>query len=319
MKELFNKLDLGDVVSIENIDSSQNSTYKVTTLTGKYLLKKYSSDVIKDEIDLMTRKKQINISKILNSNGILTILPIEFYNENFIIYNDEYYLIYNYLEYKVLTEEELTVQHIKKLASTLASIHKLNINCDLPIQYKEININYEIYLDKFKNEEYALKLYELLLNNKNELSQLINECNLVLPNIKNDLCISHNDYKLKNILWNKNQMYLIDFDATCLSNPIVFLAESSFALTRQENSINFDFYIEYIKKYNDIYGKSKTNYKDALMCAMNGKLQWLEYLLSDCSENNIKRVDDCISMINELMLFINNKDKLLKIYNEIIF
>ena len=97
MINLFKQLKLPVVTNIEKVNSSQNSVFKVTTLDNTYLVKEYSLDAIKTEKDLELRTKQINISKILNNSGIPTIIPIEFDNEYFVLYNSRYYLIYNYI------------------------------------------------------------------------------------------------------------------------------------------------------------------------------------------------------------------------------
>lgn len=317
MEKLFNDLKLSPIKNIEPVDSSQNTVFKVTTIDNEYLLKKYSHDAIKDVAELQKRKQQIEISKTLSNSGIPTIIPIEFNGEYFIDYNNHYYLIYNYFEYKTLEEKELNNNYIKILSNTLASMHKLNLKSDLPIQYRNINIDYENYLNKFKDNIKTQELYKLMNDNKKELIDLINNCNNSLPKINENLCISHNDYKLKNILWNNDNIYLIDFDATSLSNPAVSLAESAFALSKQNNNLNITFYKTYIKEYLHTYGLLNTNYNDALNCAMNGKLQWYEYLLSNCDSEI--RIQDSISMTKELLLFINTKDEQIKIYNDIIY
>ena len=116
MEQLFKKINLSNIINIENVDSSQNSVFKITTEDNTYLVKEYSNDAIKTEDDLNKRIKQINLSKILNNSGIPTIIPIEFDNNHFIQNNGKYYLIYNYLDYKTLTSNELTIHHIKTLS-----------------------------------------------------------------------------------------------------------------------------------------------------------------------------------------------------------
>ena len=317
MKDLFKQLNLEEILNIEKVDSSQNSVYKVTTKENNYLVKEYSDNAISNKEDLITRTKQINISEYLNNSGIKTILPIKFNNEIFINYNNKYYLIYNYLNYKTLNRDELNNTYMKILANTLASIHKLKLNIDLPIQYKTINLDLTSYINKINNNPLYKDLYNLLLNTSSKLTQLINDCNNSISRIKEDLCISHNDYKLKNILFNEYDIYLIDFDASSLSNPIVSLAESAFALSIQKKEINYNLYKTYIREYLDTYGEPNTSFNDALNCAMNGKLQWLCFLLGEAIKNNETRINDSISMINELMIFINNKDKLLDTYNKL--
>ena len=311
---IFKYLNLGDILSIKRVDSSQNIVYEVSTNEDTYVLKEYSSDAIKDLKDLSKRNKQIVVSTCLNDSGVSTILPIKFRGNYFLHYQNKYYLIYKYFDYKVLKSEELTIEHIKILAGTLAKIHLQNIKVDLDCQYRAINISYEDYLEKFKNID--SKLYETLNTNISKLRELTDNCNSNIERVSKSLCVSHNDYKLKNILWNDNKMYLIDFDASALSNPIVSLAESAFSLSRQNKKINLDFYREYLKSYFSIYNDG-TDYRDALSVAMNGKLQWLEYLFNRCSIDDLEAVNDSISMIDEFMLFIDNLDKLYEIYLEI--
>ena len=299
---------------MKKVDSSQNTVYEVVTSNGKYILKEYSNDAINSVKDLEKRNKQIIVSSTLNDNGISTILPLKFQNNYFIHYQNRYYLIYKYFDHEILKEDELTVEHIKALASTLANIHKLDIKIELDCQYCIIDIDYDNYLQTFKNID--LKLYETLNENILKLKELTNNCNNNIEIVKNNLCISHNDYKLKNILWNNNKMYLIDFDASALSNPIVSLAESAFALSKQGKNINLDFYKEYLKTYFSIFHDT-IDYKVALSVAMNGKLQWLQYLFSKCNRGDLEAINGSISMMTELMLFMNNFDKLYEIYLEL--
>ena len=311
---ILKKLNLGDVLEIKRVDSNQNIVYQVNTQNKKYILKEYSKDAIKDNNDLKKRNQQLKISEEFNSKGIKTVLPLKFNGYYFILFDNKYYLIYEYMNYNILECYEVTLDNIITLATTLAIMHKLDIQSDLDCQYKIINIDFDNYLALFKSIDN--RLYETLNNNIDKLKELIDNCNVKINKVKEIMCVSHNDYKLKNILWNDNEMYLIDFDACAISNPIVSLAESSFALSKQGDNVNLEYYKKYLETYFSIYN-CNTNYKDALIVSMNGKLQWLEYLFSKCSINDERVINDSISMINELVLFINNIDNFLKIYDEI--
>ena len=162
------------------------------------------------------------------------------------------------------------------------------------------------------------KLYQTLYDNHFILEKLTTKCNENIKYVKENLCISHNDYKLQNILWKKDFMYLIDYDACSLANPAVSLAECAFSLSMHSNSLKKDHYKEFIHTYLKKYGPLKTDYKLALSVAMNGKLQWLEYLMNICSKNNQVRISETISMINELVTFCKYEDELLNIYSSLI-
>lgn len=314
LKKICEALKLGTLENVSILDSSQNIVYKVATNEKTYVIKEYSKDAIRDEEDLIDRKRQVSVSEQMSQNGVPAILPLKFNKKSFIHYKGKYFLVYDFLKYKILSPEEITNKKIKKLANTLAIIHKLNIKCDLPCQYEKINTNYEKYLKKFKQQKIDSNLIKVLEDNIITLNELSIKCNENIKNVKEHLCISHNDYKLGNILWNKDFMYLIDFDACCLSNPAVSLAESSFSLSRQNNKVNKDFYKEYLTTYIKKFGPLNTDYQVALDVAMNGKLQWLNYLLSKCNKKNQTIIDDTKYMIEELALYYDNKEEFYKLY-----
>ena len=129
--------------------------------------------------------------------------------------------------------------------------------------------------------------------------------------MKSKLCISHNDYKPKNILWSQDEPILIDFDAMGLVNHACALSESAFTFSNLNTYINYDFYKLYLKEYINVYGSFNEDYKKALYVSMNGKLRWYVYLLSKNDKEGI------ISMTKELVLFYNNIDKFYSIYENI--
>lgn len=310
MGELFEILKLGKIKEIKRVESSQNKVFEVITDKGNYIVKRYSKDAINEKKDLDRRIKQIEISEKFRKNGINVILPLKFGNNYFVKYIEDYYLIYEYFDYKILEDEELNLNNIKILAENLAKMHKSNINEDVEWQYKKINIDYEMCLNSF--EKINDKLYECLKNNIEQLILLTKDCN-DFDDLLDNFCISHNDYKLKNILWDDEDMYLIDFDACALANPYVALAEAAYSLSRQNGVINLDFYELFLKSYLDIY-QCDTDFRKALKVAMNGKLQWLEYMINKLLNNDLIMINDIISLIKEVILYKNNINYFYNIY-----
>lgn len=316
LRKIFAVLNLGEIGEISILDSSQNTVYKVSTPRKTYAIKEYSKDAIKNEYDLKKRKRQLSVTEKCSENGVPTILPLKFNSKYFISYKKSYYLAYEFVEYDILDPQDIDSKKIKKLANTLAIMHKLNIKSDLPCQYKQIKIDFNKYLKKFKKVDE--ELYKSLYDNYFILEGLATNCNNNIRYVKNNMCISHNDYKLKNILWKKDFMYLIDFDACAMANPSVSLAESAFSLCRKNNKIDKDLYKEFLKSYIKKYGPLTNPYKDALSVAMNGKLQWFEYLLSKCSKRNTQAIEDTKSMIKELILYSKNIEELNDIYLSVV-
>ena len=317
IEKIFETLDLGTIKSISYSPSSQNLVHLVKTDKKDYYIKQYSKDAIKNDRDLLNRKRQIAVSEKLKENGVPAILPLSFDNRYFIKYNKDYYLIFEYIGAQPINSSELDTKKVKKLANTLAIIHKLNIQSNLKCQYQKIKIDFKKYLKKYKRLD--KELYNVLNENYLLLEELISNCNKNIPKVKEHLCVSHNDYKLLNILWDKKDyMYLIDFDATAMSNPTVSFAEAAFALSRQNKILNKDFYKEFLTTYIKKYEELETDFETALNVCMNGKLQWLEYLMSKCTKKNKDAVEGTKSMIKELRLFIDSKENMLEIYNNVL-
>lgn len=315
IKKLANIYDLGEIKEIIKLKSSQNEVYKIITNKNTYVIKEYTKDAIKNYYYLNKRKKQIKISKIFKNNNINTVIPISHNKKDFIYFKKHYYLIYNFYNEKNKSYEEIDIEEIKILANTQAKIHKLNIQENLPCIYKNINIDLNKIINKSKkiNKE----LYQKLKTNELKLNKIIHNCNQSIKNIKKNLCISHNDYKLLNILWNQKEIILIDFDATGMSNPTASLCESAFSFSYNKKEINYDFYKNYLKSYIQQYGNIKEDFYESMYASFNGKLQWLTYMLD---KNHFKKnnyIKETIEMINELITYYDNLEIFNNIYKEI--
>ena len=305
--KICNVYNLGELELFTKEHSSQNNVYKVITIKGTFIIKEFTKDAISNYYYLTKRKKQIKIAEKLNKNNISCLIPKKIHKRYFFLFKEHYYLVYDYSKSKILSNEEYTDEHIKSLAITQSKIHKLNIKVELPCHYKKVNIDFNKIL-KLKNKE----LIELIINNKDKLEDLINTCNSNIKEMKQNLCISHNDYKVLNILWDGLNPTLIDFDASGLANPTCCLSESAFTFSKNNNEINYDKYKVYLTSYLNDFGQIKEDYKKALYVSMSGKLQWYSYLISK------KNYEGIISMTKELILFYENIEKFYEIYKSIV-
>lgn len=309
IKELFAKLNLNKIEKITRINSSQNLVCKVDTKNEKYVVKKFSKAAIKNSYELQKKKRQIKVSKLLNIKGINAILPINFDGKEFILYKGEYYLIYSFCNYQTIYREKIKLKHIEVMATTLAKVHKLKIKVDLPCHYKKIDIDLEKYIKLYKKVD--LKVYEVLKEKQKELECLIKNCNDNIKFLKQNMCISHNDYKLLNMLWDKDELYLIDFDATGMVNPTTAMVEAAFSLSRVGEEINEKYLKTFIKKYNEILKINYDEYIVALDVAMNGKLKWFRYILDEGLKNK-KYSEDVYKMAINFSTYSKYKKSLKK-------
>lgn len=299
---------LGELEAFEKELSHQNNVYKVATDKGTFIIKEYTKDAISNYYYLNKRKKQIKIAEKLNRNKINCLVPKRLHKRNFSFINQNYYLVYDYSKSKVINQEDFTNNHLKVLAITLSSIHKLDMKVELPCVYKKIslNINELLKLGK-KNKEFCA----YLKNNKEKLDDFINTCNKSIKNMKKNLCISHNDYKALNILWEDLTPTLIDFDASGLANPSCCMAESALNFSLTEKEYDFNKYKVFVESYIKHYGPILENYHEVLYACMNGKLQWYKYIISK------KNINDIFGMTKDLIYYYDNIEKLYSIYKSV--
>ena len=127
LNKVCKKFAIGNILSYEQLSSSQNKVYKVTTDKGTYIVKKYHRDAIKNYYQLGRRKEQIYASEIMNRHEIECVLPIKFKNNYFIRVDRNYYLVYPYFNYKIIEPQDLTYLQIENLAKLQRKLHSLRI------------------------------------------------------------------------------------------------------------------------------------------------------------------------------------------------
>lgn len=307
--KVCNLFNLGELESFEKELSHQNNVYKVVTTKGTFIIKEFTKDAISNYYYLNKRKKQIQIAEKLNRNKINCLIPKKLHKRSFFFINKNYYLVYNYSESKVINQEDFTNDHLKALAETLSSIHKLDMKVDIPCFYKKVTINTKELLRVGKKHQ---EFYNYLKENKEKLDELIDRSNKDIKTMKKNLCISHNDYKALNILWNGLTPTLIDFDASSLSNPSCCMAEAALNFALTNNEYDYDKYKAFIENYIKHYGPILEHYRDVLYACINGKLQWYSYIIS---KNNFNHI---LGMTKELIQYYDNIEKFYEIYKSIV-
>ena len=304
LNKILKKLNLGQ---IKEITEDTSSLYKVVTDNKTLIVKHYNKEIINNN-DVLNKQREIAVCTILSENGVPTILPLQFDDKYLIKYQKDYFLIYDNYTSKPISYNELTKKSIKKIANTIAIIHKLNIQTNLPCLYKKVFLKLNDYVDKITDN----KLKEIITKNENKLQELIDCSNSNIDLIKEDLCINPNNYNIENILWENDYMYLINFDKVFMSNPIVSLAQLAYDISTNDNIFNIDYYNEFITTYLKKYGDIELDFGIALISSMNPKLQDLETLLES---NNY---EESIKVLEDILLFLNNKDNMLNSFNDYI-
>lgn len=319
LDEIKNSFIKQDITNVEKIKiGSQNHIYKIETSNDKYIIKLFNKDTISNKKEEEIREKKEIIASIASKNGINTIVPLKFNNKFIQNFQNNYFCIYKYCNFSSIVYKDMTITKIQNLSNTINKLHNLKFDVELPKITKKITIDFDYYLNIFLKTNQ--KLYEVLYENKIFLSSLINEINRSLNNLTEPEVINHNDIKHSNVLWNKDEPILVDWDATNYINPFCALNEYAYFWSINKNQLNTNYYEVFLTTYLK-NNSCKDNFQDVIYGSLYGKMSWFNYSLNRCTSDNSSEKKEGINsihnLINDFNYYVKNIPVMLNIYNNI--
>jgi Ser/Thr protein kinase RdoA (MazF antagonist) len=326
-EKLCNILQLGEIVGEPTalLGGLLHRMYAVETTRGKYAIKALNPQIM---------LRPVAMQNFINSERIVTIsanhipaLPAKKFNDTFLQEIDnQFYLVFDWVEGKSLTPNEINIVHCEKIGAILADIHmtdfsELGIIHDWADNGQLTDWNY--YLEK--GQENNTEWVNLLLEN---IDKLFDWHAMVYQSAKllaADMVISHRDLDPKNVMWNQDNPILIDWEAAGYINPMQDLAETAIYWSENETgNIEKERFLAFIRGYKKSCGTLQANWRMVLVNGFLGKLGWLEYSLKrslwmECTDeeeqqmgtvqvtgtiNAIRRYAD---MISELEKWLNHE------------
>lgn len=272
MKDLFLNItklyNLGEIVGdIEQITGGiTNKIYKINTTSGSYIVKILS----KDTIDIIEKSENIADTALKYGVPALTSIMLKKHINRV---NDKNIILYPFYEGKVLLTKELTLEHVRLLASSLAKLHSIKV--------KNENINAK----RYKKEDFK-KLYELSLktndnrlnffkNNYNRIQNIYDEVYDAYMNLSNQVSYVHKDFNRKNVLWKDFEYKIIDWETSTIDNPSIDFFNSAWFLT---NDIQEDKFKVFIKEYFNIM-TLEDDFKISTKASIIEECNWLAFSL----------------------------------------
>ena len=214
---------------------------------------------------------------------------------------------------KPINDNEITIEHIKKVAALLAKLHQIDFKevkneCKLGMEIKEIN--WDFYISKIENKE----IRELLISKKDYLTKLDKEATNARKELSSNLVVSHRDLDLPNILWDsKNIPTIIDWESSGLVNPCEELLETAWDWSGGQECFNREQFECFINTYKENGGNLK-DFNKAIYSNFKNKSGWLEYNLKrvcklECIDEEEQKLGEkeVLRVINEIML-VNGTD-----------
>lgn len=294
-----------------------NRMYKVNITTGVYAIKHLNPEVMKRKNakeNHILAEKIANIAKKNNINclpaKVIKGITLQEIREN-------YFFIFDWFEGRAIDENEITIEHVKKVATLLAKLHnidfgKIKNECNLGNEISEVD--WDFYISKVENQ----KIKELLINKKEYLSDLDKKATNARKEISNNLVVSHRDLDLPNILWDaNNNPTIIDWESSGVVNPCEELLETAWDWSGGQNYFDS----EKFKVFLDTYKSNGGNLKDlkkAVYSNFKNKSGWLEYNLKrvcklECLDEEEQKLGEkeVIRVINEIIIFYQNIEDLI--------
>jgi Ser/Thr protein kinase RdoA (MazF antagonist) len=281
-EKLCNVLQIGDIVGVpERISGGLlHRMYAVETTGGKYAIKALNPQIM---LRPAAMQHYINSEEIVNKAAIniSAIAAIKFNGSSIQEVDKQFYLVFNWAEGKSLKPNEINVQHCEKIGSVLADIHRmdfsgLGISNDWSDDAQLVDWNYYLHKGQESNAEWVNLLLEII----DKLYDWNDRANKSARLLVSDMVISHRDLDSKNVMWQKDNPIIIDWESAGYTNPMQELTETAIYWSEDEmGNIDKERFLAFIGGYKKKCGALKANWRMILENGFSGKLGWLEYSL----------------------------------------
>ena len=317
IEKFCNIYNLGKVININKISGGlMHKMFKVETDKGIYCIKvlnlevmsrndAYNNFVISESVSNLAKKNGIPVSSALNIKGnYLTKL------------DNTYYMVFDFVDGKVLKDEEITVSHCKKIGSILAHIHSLD--------YKEIGLepniikykklyDWEYFINNpnFNKMSYSYK--DIYLDNYKKYNSILKRANQRYNQSNINQTICHSDMDPKNVMWNNNNPIVIDWECAGIANPERELLEDALCWSGfLSNDFNKDKFIAMFQEYSKYRSIDNIDWYDVICGNLVGRFGWLKYNLdrslgivsNDIEEINLAE-NEVIKTIDEINRYLD--------------
>lgn len=251
--------------------------YHVQTGEGKYAVKVLNPDIMQRPEALIN---MINSEQIANAfaNEIPLVAAKRLQGQYVIKEEESYYMVFDWLEGKSILVPDITNGHCEQIGKILGKIHAMNIKIDG--LEKEENVRelfaWNSFLQEAKRQN--VKWYSVLKDNLSSIKQWDEQAVESLHPASEYQVISHRDLDPKNVMWQGNKPYVIDWEAAGYVNPFQELIEVlNYWIVDEAGAYDREKFEALMKAYTDSMDISEVDWKVILHCSFNGMLEWLEY------------------------------------------
>lgn len=282
IEKFCEKYNLGEVINITKISGGlMHKMFKVETTKGIYCIKVLNPEVMSRDTALNNFILSESISNLAKKNKIPVSSALDIDGNYLTKLDDMYYMVFDYIDGKTLKDDEITVEHCKRIGKILAQIHSLN--------YKEIGLepnivqytklyDWKSYINNSKFSEISYK--EVYLKNYKKYNSMLKRANERFNASNKNQTICHNDMDPKNVMWNNDNPIIIDWECAGVSNPERELLEDALCWSGfLSNNFSQEKFIVMFKEYSKYRSIDNIDWYDVICGNLVGRFGWLKYNL----------------------------------------
>ena len=280
MNRLIEYLNLGTIVKeiVQVSGGLLHKMYHVHTDKDEYAVKVLNPEIMKRPVAL---QNTVNSEKI--AAAFQTLIPVvaalEINGKQIHELDGNHYMIFDWVEGASIFPPMISSENCYAIGDVLGKMHHENLAIDgvIPEEDGALMFTWDKYqelLQGDENEAWAIR-YQAALSDIKSWNQVA--CDAGEELVKT-LVISHRDLDPKNVMWNRNEPLIIDWEAAGYVNPYQEFLEvvnywaddGKCGLLKEHFDALFDAYTNHIKLEN-------VDWNAVFAGSYMGMLGWLEY------------------------------------------
>lgn len=282
IEKFCEKYNFGKVINISKISGGlMHKMFKVETDKGVYCIKVLNSEVMARSEAYGNFVVSELVSNLAKKNGIPVSSALDIDGNYLTKLDDMYYMAFDYVNGKTLKDDEITIEHCKKIGNVLAHIHLLD--------YKEIGLQPNIVKYKrlydwesyINNPNFSKMSYKnLFMKNYRKYNSILKRANerFNATNINQTIC--HSDMDPKNVMWNNDNPIIIDWECAGVANPERELLENALCWSGfLSNNFSEEKFTAIFKEYFKYRNIENSEWYDVICGNLVGRFDWIKYNL----------------------------------------
>lgn len=281
MEKLMSSLGLGNIIKepVRVNGGLLHKMYHVTTTDGEYAIKVLNPEIMKRPDALSNMINSERIAKAFE-NRIPLVRAMEFEGKQIQCLETGYFLVFPWVQGSSVFAKDITAKHCKIIGEILGKIHQSRLQVEGVLQEERSfgMFEWEYYkqcLNSMKYEKQWAIEYEKAICDIINWNRKACDAGGYLSSVQ---VISHRDLDPKNVMWNENKAYVIDWEAAGYINPFQELLEVvNYWCDDGTGEIEQDKFDPFMAEYCKYMKLEGVNWEAVFNGSYTGMLGWLEY------------------------------------------